>query len=730
MEVLSRLEEAGLTLKESKCQFDMDVVEYLGYKVSAQGLEPLAECIRPLMEAPAPTNVSELKSYCGMLTYYNRFMPNVSTVLEPLHELLRSGVEWEWTEEREKAFQESKRMLRDSPVLTHYDPKKPIVVSCDASPYGLGGIISHIIDGEERPIACVSRKLNSAERRYSQLDKEGLAVVFAVKKFHKYLEGREFQVQTDHKPLLGLLGEDKPIPLLASPRVQRWAITLSAYNYKLVYRKGVDHANADCMSRLPLPETIAEVPIPGDTIHVLDLLDCTPVTADRVREWTRTDPVLSQVKVLLEQGWAEGVKSTELPAYYSRRSELSLQDGIVMWGSRVVIPDQGRAILLEQLHETHIGASRMKSLARSYIFWPGIDQEIEAMANGCDICLQFRSNVKCATMHPWEWPDKPWSRVHADFAGPFLGHMFLIIIDAHSKWLDIYVMNSISSEATIERLRTCFSTYGLPDMLVTDNGSTFTSEEFRMFMQSNGVVHKTSPPYHPGSNGLAERAVQTFKTCMKKLSGGSVLCRVNKFLFRYRVTPQTTTGLTPSELLMGRKIKCPLDLVRPNIHTRIWSKQFDQKTRHDQHSTGKDFCEGDPVFYRNFGRAGTPNMPGVITEKNSSSDFIIRDRDSGVQVRRHPDHIFPGAGVTPYSNNNSTQVQLPTVSNQGGPPSPARIRPQPMVVSPNKLQREPPMSPCPPAAPPDSGVLAGQAPGSERRSARCNKGIPPKRMDC
>ena len=351
LEVLTRLSDVGLTLKESKCEFGMKEVQYLGYQVSSSGLEPQAERIQPVMDAPAPTCVSELKSYLGMLTYYNRFLPNVSTVLEPLHELLRTGVEWEWNTERDRAFKATKEMLEAAPVLTHYDLSKPMVLSCDASPYGVGAVLSHISDsGQEMPVAFASRKLNACERRYSQLDKEGLSVVFGVCKFHKYLEGRKFRIQTDHKPLLGLLGADRPIPVMSSPRVQRWAVTLAGYTYDLVYRRGVGHGNADCMSRLPAPGILEESPVPADVVLTLEQLDTTTITSAMVREWTRKDPVLAQVVRLLEEGWPDTVKSEELSPYYHRRTELSLQDGCVLWGARVLIPAPGRAGILQELH--------------------------------------------------------------------------------------------------------------------------------------------------------------------------------------------------------------------------------------------------------------------------------------------------------------------------------------------------------------------------------------------
>nr|XP_006813083.1 PREDICTED: uncharacterized protein K02A2.6-like [Saccoglossus kowalevskii] len=188
-------------------------------------------------------------------------------------------------------------------------------------------------------------------------------------------------------------------------------------------------------------------------------------------------------------------------------------------------------------------------------------------------------------MHPWEYPKEPWDRVHIDFAGPFLNRMFLIVTDAYSKWMEVIPMVSTTSEATINKLRGLFSSQGLPTTLVSDNGSQFTSREFQAFMNANGIIHLTwRPPYHPRSNGLAERSVQMFKEGMKKLCSGSVETKLSRFQFKYRVTPHSTTGKTPAELLMGRKLRTHLDLLQPNERSTVLRAQAKQKSGHDTHT--------------------------------------------------------------------------------------------------------------------------------------------------
>ncbi|KAG1937621.1 gag-pol fusion protein [Pimephales promelas] len=221
-EVLARLKEAGLRLKRGKCMFLADEVEYLGHRVDAQGLHPMAIKVKAIEEAPEPSNVAELKAYLGLLNYYNKFLPNLATLLAPLHLLLRKEVPWMWKKPQQEAFKDSKSLLKSAEVLVHYFSDSELVLACDASPYGVGAVLSQRRKGEsmEKPLGFMSRTLTSAEKRYSQLDKEGLAVIFGIQRFHKYLYGRAFTICTDHKPLIHLFNETKAVPQMGSPRVQ------------------------------------------------------------------------------------------------------------------------------------------------------------------------------------------------------------------------------------------------------------------------------------------------------------------------------------------------------------------------------------------------------------------------------------------------------------------------------------------------------------------------------
>ncbi|PIK47183.1 hypothetical protein BSL78_15953 [Apostichopus japonicus] len=233
--LFDRLDKYNVRLNASKCQFFKPQVQYLGHDLSGKGIQPVQDKIEAIMRAPRPTNVSELKSFLGIVNYYGKFVENLASKLHPLYTLLQHKSEWSWSNECEQAFMYVKTVLTGDKVLIHYDPTKTLVLSVDASPYGLGAIISHkLSDGTERPIAYASRTLSSAEKNYAQIDKEGLAIIFGLKKFHLYLYGRKFTLVTDHQPLTRIFGPKSAIPPLAAARMQRWALILAGYQYESI----------------------------------------------------------------------------------------------------------------------------------------------------------------------------------------------------------------------------------------------------------------------------------------------------------------------------------------------------------------------------------------------------------------------------------------------------------------------------------------------------------------
>ena len=259
-----------------------------------------------------------------------------------------------------------------------------------------------------------------------------------------------------------LFGETRGIPAIASSHLQCWALTLSAYNYSIAYKSGKELGNADGFSHLPLPESPSEVPLTGETVLLFKCVQHSPVSTNQIKNWTARDPLLSKVYRYAIVGWPTSVEDNDLLPYFRRRDEISAEGGCLLWGSRIVVPPPARASIVELLHETHPGIIRMKALARSYVWWPGIDATLEAQVRNCHSCQENQRSPPKAPLHPWDWPDRAWARVHVDFAGPFMGKHFLLLVNSYSKWLEIHAVSTTSTEAALSKLCLIFSTDAWP----------------------------------------------------------------------------------------------------------------------------------------------------------------------------------------------------------------------------------------------------------------------------
>ena len=310
-----------------------------------------------------------------------------------------------------------------------------------------------------------------------------------------------------------------------------------------------------------------------------------------------------------------------------------------MWGIRVIVPKKLQNQVLQEIHSSHPGVARMKVIARSYIWWPGLDAQLKKLANACAACQETKNTPPKVPLHPWQWPSKPWSRVHIDFVGPFLNRFFLVLVDAFSKWPEVIEMSSSTTAKTIETLRHVFAVHALPEQLVSDNGAQFISDEFALFMKKNGIKHFRSAPYHPATNGLAECFIQTFKRAMKAGMKEKVplkQCLENSLLI-YRTTPHATTKEAPCRLMMGRALRTRLDFIRPNLDSQLLKQQAEQKQYHNNHSRVCMFAIGDKVIAKNF-QAGPKWVQGTIVDCLSSVSYQVKVFD-GMLWRRHVDHL-------------------------------------------------------------------------------------------
>ena len=633
--VLSRIQENGIKVQRNKCVFGVASLEYLGFIINGDGIHKTDEKIRAVQLAKVPESVKELQSFLGLVTFYGGFIQDLATVAHPLYNLLKKNVEWHWSKECQKSFERIKHIITSPTFLVHYQVELPVKLTCDASSVGIGAVLAHVMpDGTERPIAFASRSLNKAEVNYAQIEKEGLALVYGVKKFHMYLYGRKkFTLVTDHKPLLAILGSKASLPALVAARLQRWAIILAAYNYEIEYRPTSKMGNADALSRLP----VDKAPLEHDNSILLVNSLGLPITAKDIAQSTRSDTVLSKVLQSLITGRNTFIENDMCKPYKEIWNELSVEQDCILRGSRIVIPTSLRDRVLSEIHADHQGIVRSKSIARTFVWWPGIDKSIELYIKRCQNCALQQNNPKPVRMHPWECPRYAWQRLHIDFAGPFLGHSYLIVVDAYSKWPEVIPMQSTTSICTIKALMQIFATHGLPERIVTDNGPQFCSQEFKEFLKVNGIQHAFSAPYHPATNGEAERFVQTFKHSMKckQANSANIFSSISKFLLAYRSTVHATTGMSPSTLLMGRRIRTKLDLIYPSYHSQQERKGWEQLKSQEN---VKQFTPTSQVLVRSY---NTSNkwVSGEVKQRLGNMHYEVKV--NGNIKKRHVDQLKP-----------------------------------------------------------------------------------------
>lgn len=305
-----------------------------------------------------------------------------------------------------------------------------------------------------------------------------------LKKFYRYLCGRRFILVTDHKPLLAIFGQKSLLQLYAAAGLHRWSVYMSQFEYDIEYRSTLEHGNADTLSRFPDSNTLEEEEEKEVNLIAMENINILPVTHKDIRIATARDQVLSKVLSFIKNKWPSSMEKEdlELQSYFRKREEPTTHEGIILWEIRVVIPHALKQKLLKSLHETHAGIVKMKALSRQFIWWPNMDKEIEDIATSCSNCCANRSDPPSAPLHPWQFPERPWQRLHIDLAGPLQNRMFLIIMDANTKWLEIYDMQTNTTNKKVtEKLRDSFVRFGIPEQIVSDNGRQFMSSEFQRF---------------------------------------------------------------------------------------------------------------------------------------------------------------------------------------------------------------------------------------------------------
>lgn len=623
--VLKRLAEYNMRVNLDKCEFLADKIVYCGYVIDRDGIHKRTEKVTAIQQMRRPTNRDEVRAFVGLINYYGRFLRNLSDTLYPINNLLKKDTPFEWSKLCQDAFDSVRNEMQSDSFLVHFNPRLPLVLATDASPYGVGAVLSHVYpDGQERPIQYASQTLSTVQQKYSQVDREAYAIIFGVRKFYQYVYATQFTLVTDNKAIAQIFSPSKGLPLLSALRMQHYAVFLESFTYDIKYRPSEQHANADAFSRLPSASTHAAV----EEVDFIELnaIETLPVSAEEIGKATAAD---SNVKTLIS-GLRNGRVIDAKDRFGIDQSEFGLQSSCLMRGIRVYVPLVLRRRVLDELHASHFGMSRMKSLARSYCWWMNIDKDIEEMVRGCQQCQETRANPIKAPLHPWERPTEPFQRVHADFAGPYMSKQFFILVDAYSKWTEVYIVTNITTDTTIDKCREFFSTFGIPSVFVSDNGAQFTSKEFKSFLKSNGITHKLSAPYHPATNGQAERYVRTIKEKLKamKCAKNEIHKHLCNILLNYRKMIHPATGKSPSMLVFGRQIRSRIDIMLPPRNDRAKESQI-KETRQLE--------VDDKVAVREYMSSNKWRF-GTVIDRTGKLHYSVK-LDDGRVWKRHIDQI-------------------------------------------------------------------------------------------
>lgn len=643
-QVFSALKQAGVKVNKNKCSFFTNSVQYLGYIFDNDGVHPNPDKIKAIIDAPTPTNLSQVQSFMGLCNFYSRFIKDFSTVFAPLYQLLKKNTKFHWNAAHEKCFQTIKNLFKCNTVLKLFDPKLETAIETDASSVGIGCVLMQKYNNQWFPVQFSSRTLNNAERNYSQIEREALSIIFACEKFKQFLLGSQFTIKNDHKPLEKLFGPNKNVPINCSARLQRWALRLSQFKYKFEFIKGVDNVNSDFLSRLPLSDTVLENE-PYELIFVLDSLEKTAITCKDIALHTDKDQNLCLLKQYIKYGFPAHIDNYILKPYKNLVGELSILKNCIMYNNRVLIPESLRSKVLYQLHTGHPGICVMKSIARSIVWYPGIDKDIQDVVKSCKQCAMVSSKPPKKSFIEWPLPEKPWSRLHIDHLF-FENHILLIVVDSLSKYIEVEIVKNVSALETIECLRNIFSRHGLPETIVSDNATSFTASEFKEFLFNNSINHITSAPYMPSSNGRAERGVRIIKELLMKSVNGSFRTRLSNALLYYRSKPHCITKIAPCIALNNRKYITVNDKLNPRYISNC-NLNINKKIN--------KFEIGDQILALNL-RDGPKWYYGTVVDILGQNVYNVHVHDLDVTWKRHLHQLLPTVNTPNYNCDNSLPV--------------------------------------------------------------------------
>ena len=561
--LLERCRQRHIKLNKDKMKFKLPQLSYVGHVISAEGLKPDPAKVEAIQNMPPPADKQGLRRIMGMVNYLQKFAPRLSEITTPIRTLLKDDAEFVWEESvHGECFKRVKAVIASAPVLKYFDPSVEAVLQCDASQHGLGACLMQ----NGQPVAYASRSLTETECNYVQMEKELLAIVFGVEKFESYLYGRKFKVETDHKPLESILKKS----LLSAPkRLQRMMLRLQNFDFEVEYKKGTLLHLADTLSRAYLPhgqvkcskedvfltlDVRSPVEQEIESVNALSFESISPQGLARVQQATETDGEMVLLKTVIQTGWPDTKEEVPLcvQGYFHFRDELSVQDGLVLKGERLVVPKSMREEIKQKLHQSHLGIQGCLRRGREVVYWPGMNKDIEDFISTCSVCKTYQTDQQKEPMISHEIPSRPWEKVGCDLFD-FDDKYYLVCVDYYSDYFEVDRIFGKKGKEVISRIKSQFARHGIPDQLISDNGPPFSSREFQEFALTYEFEHLTSSPRYPQSNGKVENAVKMAKNIMKKarLAGTDP----NLSLLDYRNTPTEGLGSSPAQRLFGRRTK-------------------------------------------------------------------------------------------------------------------------------------------------------------------------------
>ncbi|XP_048239742.1 uncharacterized protein K02A2.6-like [Haliotis rufescens] len=631
---LARCRESHIKLNPSKLELRLSEITFMGHLITKDGLKSDPEKVRAIQNMVPPTNLEELRRYLGLVNYLSKFLPNLTDVLAPLRNLVRKDVAWTWSSSQQESFQKVKDMVTKAPVLSYYDPEKELTVENDACEHGIGSVLMQ----EGKPVAYASRSLTDTEQRFAQIEKEMLAVTFGLEKFHHYTYGRSVTVITDHKPLVSIVKK----PLSRAPnRLQSLLLRTQRYVFDLQYLPGTAIPIADTLSRAPLPDKPSSETVYVNNVYHLPIKD---KLMNDIRVATASDETLTKLKSTIMEGWPTHKEnlSSELTPYFSYRDELTIQDGIILHGPRVVIPLALRDEIKRKLHVGHMGINSCLRRAKTLVFWPLMSSDIRQYIESCDICARFSDKQSPEPLIMHEIPDHPWEKVGTDIF-TIEGRNYLVTTDYYSNFFEIDFLPETTSDVVVTKLKHHFARHGIPKVVISDGGPQYTSEKFKKFSQSWGFSHETSSPGNSKANGAAEAAVKVAKRMMKKC----LAAKEDPYLglLNVRNTPTEGVQTSPAQRLFGRRtrtqVPCTLKTIQhdsgPDDKQQLEDKRMLVVERHNRKYSGrplKPLQVGDTVRMQPIQTGRKEWNEATVTDEIKPRTYSVRS-DNGHCFKRN-----------------------------------------------------------------------------------------------